>query len=119
LRKLEKNIDKYLEEVGVDSEEHKRHLEKLSNVLNDMKSSASQAEKKHYVSFKQTVDNFSRFLLEKNIRLTPQEENRFSVIAASGLNNLAKKRMAEDLIHQIKNRASGDLAQKVEFNKMQ
>ncbi|MCL2155033.1 MAG: hypothetical protein FWH53_05150 [Leptospirales bacterium] len=115
---IDKNIDEYLEEVGVDSEEHKRYLEKLTNVLDEMKSSTNLAEKKHYVTFKQTVDNFSSFLVEKNITLTEQEKNRFSVISASGLNNLAKKRMAEDLIHQIKNRAAIDLAQKVEYDKM-
>ena len=118
LGNIDKNIDEYLEEVGIDSEEHKRQLEKLTRVLDDMKSSANQAEKKHYVSFKETVDNFSRFLAEKNIKLTPQEEDRFTVIAASGLNNLAKKRMAEDLIHQIRNRVSIDLAHRVESDKM-
>ncbi|MCL1834414.1 MAG: hypothetical protein FWG49_07930, partial [Leptospirales bacterium] len=118
MKNLEENIDSYLEEVGVNSEEHKKYLEKLTRVLEDMKASANQSEKKHYANFKQTVDDFARFLAEKNIKLTPQEENRFSVIAGSGLNNLAKKRMAEDLIHQIKNRAAVDLAQKIEFDKM-
>ncbi|MCL1865711.1 MAG: diguanylate cyclase [Spirochaetes bacterium] len=118
MKTIDQNIDQYLEEVGRDSEEHKKYLEKLIRVLNDMKSSASQAEKKHYIPFKQTVDNFSRFLVEKNIKLIPEEENRFSIIAASGLNNLAKKRMAEDLIHQIKNRVATDLSQKIELDKM-
>ena len=106
---IDKNVNIFLDEVGVDSEEHKKYLEKLTRVLDEMKSSSNSAERKHYVSFKETVDAFDRYLSEKKVKLTAREKDRFAVIAGSGLNNLAKKRMAEDLIHQIKDRIGDDL----------
>lgn len=114
---LDKNVNTFLEEVGVDSEEHKKYLEKLSRVLDDMKNSSSIAERKHYVTFKETVDAFDSYLTVKKIKLTAGEKDRFSVIAVSGLNNLAKKRMAEDLIHQVKDRVAGELELKAEAGK--
>jgi len=116
---IEKNVNSYLEEVGVDSEEHKKYLEKLNKVLDDMKGSANSAERKHYFSFKETVDSFDNYLTEKKIKLTSREKDRLAVIAASGLNNLAKKRMAEDLIHQVKDRVSGELELRNESGKKQ
>lgn len=109
-----KNIDSYLEEIGLDSEEHKKYLEKLNRVLDEMKNSSNSAERKHYLSFKDTIETFDRYLSEKKITLNSREKDRFTVIASSGLNNLAKKRMAEDLIHQVKDRIAGELELKAE-----
>jgi len=114
---IEKNVNIYLDEVGIDSDEHKKYLEKLTRVLDEMKSSSNSAERKHYVSFKETVDAFDHYLSEKKVKLTDREKDRFAVIAASGLNNLAKKRMAEDLIHQVKDRIGDDLHSKAEADK--
>ena len=114
---IEKNVNIYLEEVGVDSEEHKRYLEKLNKVLDEMKNSSNSNERKHYYSFKETISAFDSYLSEKRIKLTTREQDRFAAIAASGLNNLVKKRMAEDLIHQVKDRISGDLELKGEAEK--
>jgi hypothetical protein len=114
---IEKNVNIYLDEVGVDSEEHKNYLEKLNRVLDEMKGSSNSAERKYYVSFKETVDSFDHYLSEKKIKLTTREKDRFAVIAASGLNNLAKKRMAEDLIHQIKERIGDEFDQRAEGEK--
>ncbi len=116
---IEKNVNSYLEDVGIDSEEHKKYLEKLNKVLEEMKSSSNSAERKHYFSFKETVDAFDHYLSEKKIKLTSHEKDRFAVIAGSGLNNLAKKRMAEDLIHQVKDRVAGELELKAESGKKQ
>jgi GGDEF domain-containing protein len=116
---IEKNVNSYLEEVGIDSEEHKKYLEKLNKVLEEMKGSSNSAERKHYFSFKETVDAFDHYLSEKKIKLTSHEKDRFAVIAGSGLNNLAKKRMAEDLIHQVKDRVASELELKVESGKKQ
>jgi GGDEF domain-containing protein len=116
---IEKNVNSYLEEVGVDSEEHKKYLEKLNKVLEEMKGSSNSAERKNYFSFKETVDAFDHYLSEKKIKLTAHEKDRFAVIAGSGLNNLAKKRMAEDLIHQVKDRVAGELEFKAESGKKQ
>ena len=117
MRGIDKNVNIYLEEVGVDSDEHKKYLEKLNRVLEEMRSSSNSAERKHYVSFKETLDSFDRYLSEKKIRLSEREKDRFAVIVASGLNNLAKKRMAEDLIHQVKDRISMEVEQKAELAK--
>jgi len=114
---IEKNVNIYLDEVGVDSEEHKKYLEKLTRVLDEMKNSSNSAERKNYVSFKETIDSFERYLSEKKIKLNTHEKERFAVIAGSGLNNLAKKRMAEDLIHQVKDRHTGDIELKAEAGK--
>jgi len=114
---IEKNINSYLDEVGVDSEEHKKYLEKINRVLEEMKNSTNSAERKHYTSFKGTIDAFDQYLTEKKITLTTKEKDRFAVIASSGLNNLAKKRMAEDLIHQVKDRVAGELELKAESSK--
>lgn len=114
---IDKNVNSFLDEVGIDSEEHKKYLEKLTRVLDEMKGSSNSAERKHYVSFKETIDAFDRYLTEKKVHLTPREKDRFAVIAGSGLNNLAKKRMAEDLIHQVKDRIGDDLQLKAEAEK--
>jgi len=111
---IEKNVSSYLEEVGIDSDEHKKYLEKLNRVLTEMKNSTNSSERKHYYSFKETLDSFDHYLSEKKVVLIPREKDRFAVIAASGLNNLAKKRMAEDLIHQVKDRISGEAELKAE-----
>jgi len=113
----DKNINLYLDELGPDTEEHKKYLEKLNKVLDEMKNSSNSAERKHYYSFKETIDSFERYLSEKKIKLTIPEKERFVVIAGSGLNNLAKKRMAEDLIHQVKDRIAGELELKAESGK--
>jgi len=114
---IDKNVNSYLEELGVDSEEHKKYLEKINRVLEEMKNSSNNSERKYYYSFKETVDSFERYLSEKKIKLTTHEKDRFVVIAGSGLNNLAKKRMAEDLIHQIKERIAGEIELKAEAGK--
>jgi len=114
---IDKNVNSFLEEVGIYSEEHKKYLEKLKRVLEEMKGSANSAERKQYVSFKEKVDAFERYLSEKKINLTSREDERFAVIAASGLNNLAKKRMAEDLIHQVKERIANELELKADAEK--
>ncbi len=114
---IEKHVSSFLEEVGIDSDEHKKYLEKLTRVLEEMKGSANSAERKQYFSFKETLDSFDRYLEEKKVTLTAREKERFAVIAGSGLNNLAKKRMAEDLIHQIKDRISYELELKAEESK--
>ena len=106
---IDKNVSSFLEEVGIDSEEHKKYLEKLKRVLEEMKGSTNSAERKQYVSFKETVDTFERYLAEKKINLTNREKERFAVITGSGLGNLAKKRMTEDLIHQVKDRIASEL----------
>lgn len=111
---VDKQIKSFLEEVGVNSEEHKKSLEKIRRVLDEMKNSSSSVERKHYFSFKETVESFDRHLSEKKITLTRHEKDRFALIASSGFNNLAKKRMAEDLIHQIKDRYAGDLDSRIE-----
>jgi GGDEF domain-containing protein/ACT domain-containing protein len=117
LKSVDKQIKSFLEEVGVNSEEHKKSLEKIQRVLDEMKNSSSSIERKHYVSFKETVDAFDRYLTEKKITLTQHEKDRFTIIASSGLNNLAKKRMAEDLIHQIKDRHAVNIDSKAETEK--
>ena len=114
---IDKNVSSFLEEVGIDSEEHKKYLEKLNRVLEEMKGSTNSAERKQYFSFKETVETFDRYLAEKKIHLSNREKERFAVITGSGLNNLAKKRMAEDLIHQVKERISCELELKAEESK--
>ncbi len=114
---IEKHVSSYLDEVGIDSEEHKKYLEKLNRVLAEMKNSSNSAERKQYVSFKETISSFERYLSEKRVKLTAHEKERFAVIAGSGLNNLAKKRMAEDLVHQVKDRIAADLELRAEATK--
>ncbi|HPX90028.1 MAG TPA: hypothetical protein PKZ93_00775 [Spirochaetota bacterium] len=114
---IEKQVNSFLDEVGVYSSEHLTYLEKLNRVLEDMKNSSNSAERKLYPSFNETVRSFENFLKEKNIKLTPQEKDRLTVIAASGLGNMAKKRMVEDLIHSVRERHAAEIEMKIEEEK--
>ncbi len=117
MRGIDKNVNIYLEEIGTDTEENKKCLEKLNKILEELKNSANSAERKHYFTFKETIDTFNRYLIDKKIKLNASEKDRLAVIASSGLNNLAKKRMAEDLIHQVKVRIAHEYTLKEEAGK--
>lgn len=114
---IEKQVEGYLDEVGLYSREHREYIDKLNRVLDEMKVSSNSTERNHYNAFKETVSSFAKYMEEKKIRLTRHEKERFAVISSSGLGNLAKKRMAEDLIRSVRERHSADSAIKVESEK--
>ncbi|HOP63284.1 MAG TPA: diguanylate cyclase [Spirochaetota bacterium] len=114
---IDRQVSSFIDEVGLYSDEHVNYIEKLNSVLEDMKNSANSTERKHYPSFYETVKSFEHYLKDKKISLTPHEKERFTVIASSGLNNMAKKRMAEDLIHDVKERHSSEIELKIEDEK--
>lgn len=114
---IEKQVEGYIEEVGLYSKEHRDYIDKLNNVLDEMKNSGNFAERQHYNSFRETVDSFKNYMAEKKITLTVQERERFAVIAASRLGGLAKKRMAEDLMRSVRERHMSDLSGKIEEDK--
>jgi len=112
-QKIDRQVSSFIEEVGLYSEEHINYLEKLNTVLDEMKNSANSVERKNYHSFYETVKCFEQYLREKRITLTQHENERLTVIVSSGLNNMAKKRMAEDLIHAVKERHAAEVELKI------
>ncbi len=112
-QQMDRQVSSFIEEVGLYSEEHINYIEKLNNVLDEMKNSANSVERKNYPSFYETVKSFDQYLREKRITLTPHENERLAVIVSSGLNNMAKKRMAEDLIHSVKERHASEVEMKI------
>ncbi len=114
---IDKQVSSFINEVGLYSDEHINYIEKLNNVLEEMKDSANRVERKNYHPFSETVKSFEYYVREKKITLTPYEKERFAAIASSGLNNMAKKRMAEDLIHAVKARYASENELKVSDEK--
>jgi len=111
---IDKQVSSFIDEVGLYSKEHIQYLDKLNKLLDDMKNSKNSTDRKNYPSFSETVRAFNLFLQEKNIKLTPHEQDRLTVISSSGLSNMAKKRMVEDLIHSVKERHSLEIENRVE-----
>lgn len=116
-KQIDKQVSNFIDEVGLYSDEHINYIEKLNNVLNEMKTSANSVERMNYPSFYETVKCFEQYLKEKNITLTPHENERLTIIVSSGLNNMAKKRMAEDLIHAVKERHTAEVELKISDEK--
>ncbi|HOP28723.1 MAG TPA: diguanylate cyclase [Spirochaetota bacterium] len=112
-QQIDRQVSSFIEEVGLYSEEHINYIDKLNHVLDEMKNSANSVERKNYPSFYETVKSFEHYLKEKRITLTSHENERLSVIVSSGLNNMAKKRMAEDLIHAVKERHASEVEMKI------
>ncbi len=95
-------VDDYISEVGTYSKDHMSHIDKFNSLLDKMK--ADDGGRRLYGSFKETVSEFEKFITKNKVNLTDYENSRLSVIISSGLNNAAKKRMAEDLIHKVRER---------------
>ncbi len=110
-------VSEYINEVGAYSSEHKSHMEKFNRLLQELGQGASADSKRNYLSFKETIDSFERYVSSNNITLNRNEEERLTVITGSGLNSLAKKRMAEDLIHKIRERHKRELSSKADEQK--
>ncbi|MFA5517668.1 MAG: hypothetical protein WDA74_00280 [Spirochaetota bacterium] len=102
-------VNDFIDEVGAYSIEHKKHMEKFNRLLQELGKDASADSKKNFLSFKETLDSFNKYIAANNISLNRSEEERLTVITGSGLNSLAKKRMAEDLIHKIRDRHAREL----------
>lgn len=116
-QQIEKQVSSFIDEVGLYSDEHINYIEKLNNVLEEMKSSDNSFDRKNYPSFYETVKSFELYVKEKKIVLTPHEKERLTVIASSGLNSMAKKRMAEDLIHAVKERHTSEVELRISDEK--
>ncbi len=116
-QKIEKQVSTFIDEVGLYSDEHISYIEKLNNVLEEMKNSDNSFDRKNYSSFLETVKSFELYIKEKKIVLTPHEKERLTVIASSGLNSMAKKRMAEDLIHAVKERHASEVELRISDEK--
>lgn len=114
---IDKQVEGYIDQVGLYSKEHMDYLDKLNHVLDEMRESKSAVERHHYNSFRETVSSFEKYITDKKIELTRHERERFGVIASSGLGSLAKKRMAEDLMRTVKERHSAESVMKVEEEK--
>lgn len=110
-------VNDFIDEVGAYSSEHKKHMEKFNRLLQDLGKDASADSKKNFLSFKETLDSFDKYLASNNISLNKSEEERLTVITGSGLNSLTKKRMAEDLIHKIRDRYSRELSSRTDEEK--
>ncbi|HPS56736.1 MAG TPA: hypothetical protein PK514_01395 [Spirochaetota bacterium] len=111
---FDRQVEGYIDEVGLYSKEHRDYLDKLNRVLEEMKESESSAERQYYNSFRETVSSFEKYVTGKKIELTRHERERFAVIASSGLGSLAKKRMAEDLMRTVRERHLSDSGTKTE-----
>lgn len=103
-------VNDFIDEVGAYSVEHRSHMEKFNRLLQELGKDASADSKKNFISFKETLDSFNKYIVANNISLNKSEEERLTVITGSGLNSLAKKRMAEDLIHKIRDRHTRELS---------
>ncbi len=114
---IEKQVEGYIDEVGLYSKEHRDYLDKLNHLLDEMKESTSSDERHQYNSFRETVNSFDKYITDKNIELTRHESDRFAVIVSSGLSSPAKKRMAEDLMRAVKERHSLESGLKIEEGK--
>jgi predicted metal-dependent hydrolase len=89
-QQIDRQVSSFIEEVGLYSEEHINYIDKLNNVLDEMKNSANSVERKNYPSFYETVKCFEQYLKVNN--KTIQE---YTLGDESSLNK-CKKRMAED-----------------------
>ena len=115
---IDRQVEGYIDEVGLYSKEHRGYLEKLNNVLDEMKESKSSTDRQYYNSFRETVSSFEKYITGKKIELTRHERERFAVIASSGLGSLAKKRMAEDLMRTVRERHSAESGMKTEGDRV-
>lgn len=116
-QQIDRQVSSFIDEVGLYSDEHINYIGKLNNMLEEMKNSANSVERMNYPSFYETVRCFEKYIKEKKITLTPHENERLTVIVSSGLNNMAKKRMAEDLIHSVKERHAAEVELKISEEK--
>lgn len=114
---IDKQVEGFIDEVGLYSREHRDYIDKLNNVLEEMKESKSSTERQHYNSFRDTISAFENYVNDRKIELTRHERDRFAVIASSGLGSLAKKRMAEDLMRAVRERYSSESGMKIEDEK--
>lgn len=112
-------VNEYINEVGAYSSEHKSYMEKFNRLLVELEQGTSSENKRNYLSFKETIDSFEKYISANDITLNRNEEERLAVITGSGLNSLAKKRMAEDLIHKIRDRHSRELSIKADEKKQE
>lgn len=110
-------VNEVINEVGAYSSEHRSYMEKFNRLLKELDHGTSSDSKRNYLSFKETIDSFEKYISANNIVLNRNEEERLAVITGSGLNSLAKKRMAEDLIHKIRDRHSRELSSKADEQK--
>ncbi len=101
-------LDDYFEEVGRDSADHKKDIEKFSQLLDNLLGSyipdKDDRYKNELASFKNTVHDFEKYIERNKVYLAKQERNSLSLISESAYSSIVKKRMAEDLIHKIKKR---------------
>ncbi len=105
--KYQKRLDKEIGGLEVFSQDHRESTEKFNRLLETLqKSQKSRTERIALVELKQLIDNLLKYMESNNITLRDSERKELTIITGSGFDPLAKKRMAEDLVHKIRKRCA-------------
>ena len=111
---LQKRLDEAVPGLEVFSEAHHDSIEKFGRLLEKMKEEQkSGTEKVALMQLQNLVDSLTSYLDKHGFMMTDAETRELTVITGSGFDIPVKKRMAEDLIHKIKNRCEKDRRRKI------
>ncbi len=104
-KNLQKKLDTKFDNVTLHSNEHVALTENFENLLRSMaQSKMTSSEEKLIVQFKDKIQKFNQFLHKENAQLTEKEKRDVMIISGSTYSPAVKKRMADDVIHKIKQR---------------
>ncbi len=102
---LQQRLSRKFGGIEVFSKEHSDYIGKFSRLVESMKSGdEGMREKNAAVQLEDVVGGFLEFVRERNVFLTEEESKKLQAITGSGYEPLVKKRMAEDFIHEVKQR---------------
>jgi len=112
---MQRRLDKSFPGMEMNSPEHRESIDKFNRLLDVLKGQQrSNAEKLAVMELQKLVDSLLLYLERNEAIITEAEKKELMVITGSGFDALVKKRMAEDLIHKIKNRVDRDKKLKIE-----
>ncbi len=106
------HIEAYFTEVERFSREHKKDVERFSNLLRSMKNSqVTTADKVAYTEVQNLTDQFNNYLKKNNYILSQKERQRLTGITGSKHTSVVKRRILEDFMHKIKQNVESNASQ--------
>lgn len=115
---LQERLSRKFGDIEVFSGEHRDYIGKFSRLVESMQSGGEGTREKHAaLQLEDTVGQFLEFIRERNFFLTEEETKKLQAITGSGFEPLVKKRMAEDFIHEVKQRFHRESLVQIEAKK--
>jgi len=106
---LQNRLSSRFGNIELFSREHTDYIGKFSSLVDSMGVKGEDPrEKSAAIQLEDVAGNFLEFIKERNVTLSPSETKKLQVITGSGFEPLVKKRMAEDLMHEIRQRHERD-----------